>query len=98
MIYYERDAKDGNPGWERIGSNVCYYRNFFVRGGQNFKYYFTATFTIRFSYANDTCYIAYHYPYTATMLNVSCLFTFEKRFKNNAATCRSATDCFNRNY
>lgn len=70
VIYSERDAKDGNPGWERIGSNVCYYRNFFVRGGQNFKYYFTATFTIRFSYANDTCYLAYHYPYTATMLNL----------------------------
>lgn len=35
------------------------------------KRFYTATFTIVFPYSNDVCFMAYHYPYTYSMLQVS---------------------------
>ena len=73
VMYSTKEAKDGQPGWERTGSNVCYYKNFYLRkidGLSGNKYYFTTTFTIRFPHADDVCYLAYHYPYTYSMLKV----------------------------
>ncbi|XP_065059496.1 cytosolic carboxypeptidase 1-like [Rhopilema esculentum] len=71
VMYSTKEAEDGQPGWERTGSNVCYYKNFYLRkidGLSGNKYYFTTTFTIRFPHADDVCYLAYHYPYTYSML------------------------------
>lgn len=78
VMYSTIEAQEGRAGWIRAGSNVCYYRNYFTRsreatGGQGGKTYYTSTFTVTFPHANDTCYFAYHYPYTFTMLQVrSC--------------------------
>ena len=74
VFYSMKDAEEGNPGWERIGVNICYYRNHYARknfAGQANKLYHTTTFSIVFPYANDTCYLAYHYPYSFSMLLVS---------------------------
>ncbi|KXJ16139.1 cytosolic carboxypeptidase 1 [Exaiptasia diaphana] len=71
VLYSSEEALNGRPGWIRAGSNVCYYRNYFSRqqnGCQRSKTYFTSTFTITFPYTDDTCYLAYHYPYSFTML------------------------------
>ena len=32
------------------------------------KQHYTASFELEFPYAGDTCYLAYHYPYTYTRL------------------------------
>ena len=70
------DAMQGQPSWSRAGSEICYYKNHFVRsaqttGGVRGKSYYTATFTLNFKHANDVCYLAYHYPYTYSLLQVS---------------------------
>lgn len=78
VMYSTIEAQEGRAGWIRAGANVCYYRNYFTRsreatGGQGGKTYYTSTFTVTFLHTNDTCYFAYHYPYTFTMLQVrSC--------------------------
>lgn len=88
VMYSTVEAQEGRAGWIRAGVNVCYYRNYFTRnreatGGQGGKTYYTSTFTVTFQHANDTCYFAYHYPYTFTMLQVrpcrhhsSCFFAY----------------------
>ncbi|XP_031558115.1 cytosolic carboxypeptidase 1-like [Actinia tenebrosa] len=70
VMYSTQEALAGQPGWIRTGTNICYYRNQYCRVGDNHggKTYFTTTFTIRFPYSEDTCYLAYHYPYSYTML------------------------------
>jgi len=71
VLYSTKDAETGQPGWERGGSNICYYKNFYIRKGDGIganRYYYTATFTISFPYSNDVCYVAYHYPYTISMM------------------------------
>ncbi|KAL3310361.1 Cytosolic carboxypeptidase 4 [Cichlidogyrus casuarinus] len=60
---------EGKAVWKRAGSNIKYYRNnFFIKTQR--KALFSATFTIQFPCSNDTCYIAYHYPYSYSRLLV----------------------------
>ncbi|XP_013413553.1 cytosolic carboxypeptidase 1 isoform X1 [Lingula anatina] len=73
VMYSVKEALQGRPHWLRVGSEICYYKNHFTRssqvtGGQKGKTYYTATFTITFKHERDICYIAYHFPYTYTML------------------------------
>ena len=72
------DSIQGSPCWTRVGSDICYYKNHFIRspnttGGVKGKSYYTATFTVTFQHAGDVCYLSYHYPYTYTSLKV-CMF------------------------
>nr|XP_061813066.1 cytosolic carboxypeptidase 4-like [Nerophis lumbriciformis] len=69
MLYSVRDALDGKPHWQRSGTEICYFRNYFVpvRGRPRTPFY-TLTFTITFKYNEDVCYLAYHYPYTYSAL------------------------------
>ena len=79
VLYSTKDAETGLPGWERAGSNICYYKNFYLRKADGIganRYYYTATFTISFPYSNDVCYVAYHYPYTVSMMKVKAPFPF----------------------
>ena len=70
------EAMEGKPYWFRTGADICYYRNHFTRspqatGGVKGKTYYTATFTVTFKHNKDICYLAYHYPYTYTTLQVT---------------------------
>lgn len=58
-------------GWMRTGSDIFYYRNNYSDPIQQSAIYHTLSFSVRFPHSNDTCYIAYHYPYTYTRLMVS---------------------------
>ena len=68
----------GRPYWVRAGTDICYYKNHYRRtvppssgtGPQAAKSHYTASFCIRFSYSGDVCYLAYHYPYTYTTMQV----------------------------
>ncbi|XP_071794248.1 cytosolic carboxypeptidase 1-like [Asterias amurensis] len=78
VLYSVREAMEGRPHWVRAGSNICYYKNNFSRsslatGGQKGKSYYTLVFTLNFQYSNDICYLAYHFPFTYTMMKVHLL-------------------------
>lgn len=87
LLYSCKDAEDGDPGWIRTGSDICYYKNHYKRPCSNpkterEKYYYTLTFTIEFPYSNDCCYLAYHYPYSFSLLE-NHLLTYEYRLDPN---------------
>ncbi len=72
-------ANQKQQGWVRAGTRISYYKNNFTVFGDSTKNdwkkkrkaYYTLTFTITFQHKMDTCYFAYHYPYTFSMLQVS---------------------------
>ena len=41
---------------------------FTVQNQTTSQYHYTLTFTVQFPYSNDTCYLAYFYPFTYTDL------------------------------
>ncbi|XP_033490000.2 cytosolic carboxypeptidase 2 [Epinephelus lanceolatus] len=71
LLYSERAANEEGVGWQRIGSNIRYYRNC----NQNTKdnnsdtiTLYSLTWTLQFPYDSDTCYLAHCYPYTYSHL------------------------------
>ncbi|XP_005091886.1 cytosolic carboxypeptidase 1 isoform X2 [Aplysia californica] len=81
------DSIQGNPCWTRVGNDICYYKNHFIRnpnttGGVKGKSYYTATFTVTFEHSGDICYLSYHYPYTYTQLKTH-LCQWEKTLDSN---------------
>ncbi|GFS06475.1 cytosolic carboxypeptidase 1 [Elysia marginata] len=91
------DAIEGNPCWVRVGTDVCYYKNHFIRnanttGGVKGKSYYTATFTITFKNTGDVCYISYHYPYSYTALKTH-LKQWEKMYDPNLIYYRNQNLC-----
>lgn len=63
---------DAITGWVRAGTDICYYRNSYHYAHQRNlnKCYLTVTFNIEFPHTNDVCYLAYHFPYTYSMMMV----------------------------
>jgi hypothetical protein len=64
-----------DPVWRRVGENVVYLKNNYSKGSDsettesNVDFtYSTLSFNLTFKTANDTCFIAYHYPYTFSKL------------------------------
>ncbi len=51
-------------------------RKMSIIGGVRGKSYYTGTFDITFEHNRDVCYIAYHYPFSYTMLQVLDFLTF----------------------
>ncbi|TPX67231.1 hypothetical protein SpCBS45565_g03896 [Spizellomyces sp. 'palustris'] len=79
--------------WRRVGDAIYYYKNHYAFPTQYESdcTFATLTFTIVFSYAGDSCYFAYHYPYTYSDLQRSLFHlqlssTFGER-------CRRQTLC-----
>ncbi|XP_061385972.1 cytosolic carboxypeptidase 1-like isoform X3 [Danaus plexippus] len=69
VMYSVKEAVLGRPGWVRAGSDICYYRNSYHYSNQrNNKCYLTVTFNIDFPHTNDVCYLAYHFPFTYSMM------------------------------
>eukprot|EP00118_Oscarella_pearsei_P011888 m.83416 g.83416 ORF g.83416 m.83416 type:complete len:982 (+) comp36345_c0_seq6:123-3068(+) len=74
VLYSTQAAQKGSPGWIRRGTNVCYYRNNYLRSSdgkekdESKPTYYTLTFTVVFPRAKDTCYLAYHFPYSYSKL------------------------------
>lgn len=74
------EAMKGRGAWVRTGVDICYHKNHYSRIPKSHdnvrfkksvnKCYYTATFTVTFPHAYDVCYLAYHYPYTYTQLQV----------------------------
>lgn len=69
IMYSVHEALSGRPGWVRVGSDICYYRNNYQNpSSRKPRSYLTTAFTIVFKHSYDVCYIAYHYPYTYSQL------------------------------
>ncbi|XP_064598674.1 cytosolic carboxypeptidase 1-like [Liolophura sinensis] len=97
LVYSVTEAVAGRPHWVRKGSEICYYRNHFVRsssatGGLKGKAYYTATFTITFEHDYDVCYLAYHYPYTYTSLKTH-IARWESMYDKNQIYYHRETLC-----
>ncbi|CAG9537251.1 unnamed protein product [Cercopithifilaria johnstoni] len=78
VLFSVTEACRGNPKWVRAGSAICYCRNTFIRNdsgkvndASSPRRHFSLYFTIRFKYHADVCYIAYHFPYTYSMLQAT---------------------------
>ncbi len=59
-------TSEGNSSTGRMGGHKTKTKSLLKR-------FYTLTFNITFPHKNDTCYIAYHYPYTYSMLKVSII-------------------------
>jgi hypothetical protein len=71
LMYSVCEAVLGRPGWIRVGTDICYYRNCYQNlSSRKSRSYLTAAFTVTFPHSYDVCYIAYHYPYTYSQLLV----------------------------
>ena len=81
LLYSVTEAKQGRRGWVRTGCGISYYRNNFVLQKKDkqlstkTKSFYTLTFTLVFPYSNGTYYLAYHYPYTYSMMQASSVIT-----------------------
>ncbi|XP_012784667.3 cytosolic carboxypeptidase 4 [Ochotona princeps] len=72
-LYSVKEALLGRPGWVRVGSEICYYRNQYAQGvagagGAPGRCHYTLTFCATFPHGEDVCYLAHHYPYTYSAL------------------------------
>jgi hypothetical protein len=79
-------------GWHRIGTNISYYQNNFVRENMRFKrFYFTLTFTHTFEFDKDTVYFAHCFPYTYTDLteDLTRLERIAHNFMTRSTLCRT---------
>lgn len=66
ILFSVIEAQLGRAGWVRTGTDICYYRNSYQKGGK--KNYLTTSFTVTFKHNYDVCYLAYHFPYTYSRL------------------------------
>eukprot|EP00041_Stephanoeca_diplocostata_P020044 m.439842 g.439842 ORF g.439842 m.439842 type:complete len:1247 (-) comp21458_c0_seq11:127-3867(-) len=64
VVFSEMTAQVEGKGWHRCGTKICYYKNTYRRDHPRSKALYTATFSLSFAHAMDTCYIAYHFPFT----------------------------------
>lgn len=95
VLYSCKEAQDGDPGWVRTGTDICYYKNHYKRSNRKSereKFYFTLTFTIEFPCSNDHCYLAYHYPYSFSLLENHFL-AYELRLDNSKIFYRRQVLC-----
>ena len=82
VLYSETEALQGRPGWRRVATKITYYKNNFywgdegggreaaVEGRKKQSQYYTLSFSLSFPHADDNCYLAYHFPYSFSMLMV----------------------------
>lgn len=73
IVFSVRAHAELKRGWRRAGTDVCYHGNRYRRSGDKTRggsIYMTASFTLRFPFDLDVCYVAYAYPYTYSTLLV----------------------------
>jgi len=66
LLYSRKDAEQRGIGWQRAGSDVCWYQNQHRHGT---SFYFSLSFSLRPLHDDDIVYLAMAYPYTYTDLS-----------------------------
>lgn len=92
VIFSTTESAQGRSGWVRAGHSVCYYRNLYTqqqsgkkKNAVEARSYFSIRFTITFRHKADVCYLAYHYPYTFTYMQVDANFLTDNYLVMNCA-------------
>lgn len=77
-------SEGGNSSTTGNGRKKSATGKYRVKSGKSCleKKFYTLTFTVCFPLEKDVCFIAYHYPYTVTMLKVQLLHKL-----NHAVVC-----------
>ena len=70
VFYSEKMAQVDQKGWMRSGENITYYKSVAPSPGKPNTTYYGLAFNVTFPYDDDSCYLAYHFPYTFTDLQV----------------------------
>lgn len=73
VFYSMKDAATKGIGWVRHGSDISYTANDYQRlnaAGEGVECYFSLSFTMEFHNIDDTCLIAYSYPYSHSDCNL----------------------------
>lgn len=76
IAFSERDFKESQIGWRRVGSACSYYRRKVIRiidpinNEISSKNQYALTFNIEFSHSKDSVYIALSQPYSYTQLQL----------------------------
>ncbi|KAL5269571.1 hypothetical protein ACHWQZ_G003164 [Mnemiopsis leidyi] len=74
LFYSERNAKNKNLGWLRMGHNIHYYKNNIRRKDcKGERYQYSLTWQFQFPYNGDVCYFSHCYPYSYTDLQKDLL-------------------------
>ncbi|XP_063683114.1 cytosolic carboxypeptidase 2-like isoform X42 [Bolinopsis microptera] len=74
LFYSERNAKNKNLGWLRMGHNIHYYKNNIRRKDcKGERYQYSLTWQFQFPYTSDVCYFSHCYPYSYTDLQKDLL-------------------------
>ncbi|XP_043591369.1 cytosolic carboxypeptidase 1-like isoform X1 [Bombus pyrosoma] len=81
ILFSVTEAELGRPGWVRTGADICYYRNCYQRPTKG-KNYLSTSFTVTFPHAYDVCYLAYHFPYTYSLLMTN-IWKWARRVPSN---------------
>jgi cytosolic carboxypeptidase protein 2/3 len=63
-VYSERKAAHEDVGWHRSCTDISYFKNTIRKDQSSNRYFYTATFTYTFEYADDSVFFSYCYPYT----------------------------------
>lgn len=93
LLYSVREATLGRAFWVRAGGDVCYFRNYYsCQPGAKGSTFFTTYFTISFQHPRDVCYIAYHYPYSYSLLQTH-LHEWENCYDRYSIFYRKQTLC-----
>jgi hypothetical protein len=69
VFYSMQDAAKKGVGWVRQGADISYTANEHQRlnaAGEGVECYFTLSFSLEFKNIDDTCLVAYSYPYSYT--------------------------------
>lgn len=97
VLFSVKEALLGRATWVRTGFDIYYHKNHYIKFPPNSqkekfkrtsssKNYYTVTMTIQFPHTNDVVYLAYHYPYTFTKLQVTYQVFYKLLGKENTTT------------
>ncbi|RKP18558.1 hypothetical protein ROZALSC1DRAFT_29771, partial [Rozella allomycis CSF55] len=70
VFYSTKSSEACNKGWHRHGYDISYFKHVIPNPSKENANYSALKFKINFPYDDDECYLAYHFPYTYTDLQV----------------------------
>ena len=76
LLFSRKSNRNNGESWHRVGSMIYYGDSDYTKrtdSSSTTGKLYSLTFSIIFPFDNDECYIAYHFPYTYTNLQVDMI-------------------------
>lgn len=70
VVFSQHEADEFGLGWHRSGTRVGYFKNNYCRQHPRKTVHYTATFSLTCKFERDTMYVAYHFPFTYSDMQV----------------------------